>query len=178
MSDFQTPSMHLKTRWDIARRLWDERVPASFIASLYNVSVKAMQTRIHRYRKQFGWFPVHEWDCPLPCYSDVRIMAWESEDEAFEPEPKGYASLAVPLFTAMVWETLPQQGPPEMVRVGTLRGAVFMLEGVTFAQRAGPFRSGNRCEDTVCCVPVRYKSFSVEQRGIGPLDVLDVIDAT
>jgi uncharacterized membrane protein YqiK len=44
--------------WETARRLWAENATVTQIAEEMGVEKKAMRTRIARWRRERGWFPV------------------------------------------------------------------------------------------------------------------------
>lgn len=50
----------MEQRWEKARRMWAEGMTVREIACEYEVSEKAMRTRIRRWRNGRGWFPVRQ----------------------------------------------------------------------------------------------------------------------
>ncbi len=47
-------------RWQAARKMWEIGYTKAQIAEVYEVSEKALKTRIQKWRKERGWFPVKE----------------------------------------------------------------------------------------------------------------------
>jgi hypothetical protein len=50
-------SLSFEQRWMKARLMWAENKKVADIAAEYDVTSKAMGTRIRRWRKEHGWFP-------------------------------------------------------------------------------------------------------------------------
>jgi len=47
----------VEVRWEKARRMWAEDSTVGEIANEYEVTEKAMRTRIRKWRNDRGWFP-------------------------------------------------------------------------------------------------------------------------
>lgn len=52
-----TLSPVFEARWQAARNMWDQGYTKAQIAEVYEISEKALKTRIQKWRRQHGWFP-------------------------------------------------------------------------------------------------------------------------
>lgn len=64
-------------RWRPARKMWELGYTKAQIAEVYEVSEKALKTRIQRWRRERGWFPKRR-----NYASDALI------NEILDPKPK------------------------------------------------------------------------------------------